>query len=88
MLDSPAATGVAADHDAISATPSGLLGYATAWLLYELRHDATAAKAFTGAHPQLLSDPNWPGSAVTQGGPATRGHRCDDHILGAPPPPA
>jgi hypothetical protein len=43
---------------------SGLLGYATAWLEYELRGDATAARAFTGAHPELVANTNWPGSAA------------------------
>ena len=42
--------------------PGGFLGYATAWLEYQLRGNATAAGAFTGAHPELVSNPNWPGS--------------------------
>lgn len=87
VLDSPAGSATRADHDAISAAPSALLGYATAWLLYELRHDAGAAKAFTGAHPQLLTDSNWPGSAVNRGGPARGGQRCDDRVAGSPSPP-
>jgi hypothetical protein len=41
-----------------SRNPGGLLGYATAWLEYRLRG------AFAGAHPELVSDANWPGSAV------------------------
>ncbi|MGH9006597.1 MAG: hypothetical protein ACRDV6_02615 [Acidimicrobiales bacterium] len=85
VLDSPSDSGERADHDAISATPTALLGYATAWLLYRLRHDAAAAKAFTGPDPQLLADRNWPGSSVTHGGPAPAG-RCDDHVAGAPSP--
>jgi hypothetical protein len=44
--------------------PAGELGYATAWLEYQLRGDATAAGAFTGAHPELVSNTNWPGSAT------------------------
>jgi hypothetical protein len=53
-----------ADHAAIDMHPGGFLGYATAWLEYQLRGDATAAGAFTGAHPELLSNTNWPGSAT------------------------
>jgi hypothetical protein len=60
--------GKPADHTAIENPPTGnpgdLLGYATAWLEYQLRGDATAAGAFTGAHPELVSNPNWPGSAT------------------------
>ena len=61
--------GKRADHTSIENTayggnPGGELGYATAWLEYQLRGDATAAGAFTGAHPELLSNTNWPGSAV------------------------
>ena len=58
-----------ADHASIENTadggnPGGFLGYATAWLEYRLRGDATAAGAFTGAHPELVSNTNWPGSAA------------------------
>jgi hypothetical protein len=61
--------GKRADHDSIANTanggnPGGELGYATAWLEYQLRGDATAAKAFTRAHPELVSNANWPGSAT------------------------
>jgi hypothetical protein len=38
-----------------------MLGYPTAWLEYQLRGDTTAARAFTGAHPELLSNTTWPG---------------------------
>jgi hypothetical protein len=41
-----------------------LLGYATAWLEYQLLGNVTAAGAFTGAHPELVSNANWPGSAT------------------------
>jgi hypothetical protein len=51
-----------ADHPSIDTNPGGMLGYATAWLEYQLRHDTTAAGAFTGPHPELLSNINWPGS--------------------------
>jgi len=53
-----------ADHPSIATNPAGFLGYATAWLEYRLRGDATAATAFTGPHPELLSNVNWPGSAI------------------------
>jgi hypothetical protein len=53
-----------ADHPSIATNPAGFLGYATAWLEYRLRGDATAATAFTGPRPELLSNANWPGSAV------------------------
>ena len=61
--------GKPADHASIVNTadggnPGGFLGYATAWLEYQLRGNAVAAGAFTGAHPELVSNPNWPGSAV------------------------
>jgi hypothetical protein len=53
-----------ADHTSIAQNPAGFLGYATAWLEYRLRGDTTAARAFTGTHPELLSNTNWPGSAI------------------------
>ena len=61
--------GKLADHASIQDTayggnPGGFLGYATAWLEYQLRGNATAAAAFTGPHPELVSNLNWPGSAV------------------------
>ena len=66
ILDSD---GKRADHASIEDTtyggnPGGELGYATAWLAYQLLGDTTAAAAFTGAHPELVSNSNWPGSAV------------------------
>lgn len=60
--------GKPADHTSIenppTGNPGGLLGYATAWLEYQLLGNATAAGAFTGPHPELVSNPNWPGSAT------------------------
>jgi hypothetical protein len=58
-----------ADHGSIADTadggnPDGFLGYATAWLEYQLRGSVIAAAAFTGPHPELTSNPNWPGSAT------------------------
>ena len=75
-LTAPAALGIIlesdgkrADHASIVDTayggnPAGELGYTTAWLAYQLRSDPTAAAAFTGAHPEMVSNANWPGSAV------------------------
>jgi len=61
--------GKRADHASIvdpayGGNPGGELGYATAWLAYQLRSDPTAAAAFTGAHPELVANTNWPGSAT------------------------
>ncbi len=61
--------GKRADHNSIANTasggnPGGELGYATAWLEYQLRGNTTAAPAFTGTHPELASNANWPGSAT------------------------
>jgi hypothetical protein len=61
--------GRAADHGSIENTadggnPDGFLGYATAWLEYQLRGNLTAAAAFAGPHPELTSNPNWPASAT------------------------
>ena len=69
IIASPATDGKPADHASIQDTadggnPGGFLGYATAWLEYQLRGNATAAGAFTGAHPELVSNTNWPGSAA------------------------
>jgi hypothetical protein len=61
--------GKLADHISIQnaaygGNPGGELGYATAWLEYQLRGNRTAAAAFTGPHPELVSNTNWPGSAT------------------------
>lgn len=61
--------GRAADHNSIQdaasgGNPGGELGYATAWLLYRLRGDATAAQAFSGTAPELLRNTNWSSAAV------------------------
>jgi hypothetical protein len=53
-----------ASYTLVWAHPGGFLGYATAWLEYQLRGNATAAGAFTGAHPEPVSNTNWPGSAT------------------------
>jgi pimeloyl-ACP methyl ester carboxylesterase len=60
--------GKTADHPSIqdaddSGNPGGFLGYATAWLEYQLLGNTAAAAAFTGSSPELVSNSNWPGSA-------------------------
>jgi pimeloyl-ACP methyl ester carboxylesterase len=50
----------------VGGNPGDELGYATAWLEYTLRADKQAAAGFSGRHPELVSDPNWPGSMVKQ----------------------
>ncbi len=64
--------GHSADHSsdqdaAFGGSPEGELGYATAWLEYTLRDDGKAAPAFTGHHPELVSNVDWPGSRVKEG---------------------
>jgi len=61
--------GRAADHNSVQdadvgGSPQNELGYATAWLEYTLRADKKAAAAFTGHHPELVSNGNWPLSMV------------------------
>lgn len=46
------------------ATTTSTVADATAWLAYQLRGDPVAGAAFTGPHPELVSNRNWPGSAV------------------------
>jgi pimeloyl-ACP methyl ester carboxylesterase len=61
--------GKTADHNSIQdaaagGNPGGFLGYATAWLEYQLRGDRTAARVFTGASPEMVANSNWPESMV------------------------
>jgi pimeloyl-ACP methyl ester carboxylesterase len=61
--------GRTADHASVEdsdlgGNPGDELGYATAWLEYTLRANKQAAAAFSGRHPALVSDPDWPGSMV------------------------
>jgi pimeloyl-ACP methyl ester carboxylesterase len=61
--------GVKTDHTsienaAIGGNPDEEIAYATAWLEFTLRGNREAAGAFTGAHPELTSNPDWPGSLV------------------------
>jgi Chlorophyllase enzyme len=60
--------GKAADHNSVQNTanggnPGGEMGYATAWLEYQLRGNGTAGTAFSGTSPELVANTNWPGSA-------------------------
>lgn len=52
------------DHNSIqnSGDPGAFLGYVTAWFMYRMRGDTTAAGAFTGPDPELVTNANWPGS--------------------------
>jgi pimeloyl-ACP methyl ester carboxylesterase len=64
-----ASGGVKVDHTsienaAIGGNPDEEIAYATAWLEYTLRGNREASGAFTGAHPELTSNPDWPGSRV------------------------
>jgi pimeloyl-ACP methyl ester carboxylesterase len=61
--------GAVADHSSIQNAangghPGGELGYATAWLEFTLRGNRRAASAFEGLHPELVANPDWPGSRV------------------------
>jgi pimeloyl-ACP methyl ester carboxylesterase len=56
-----------ADHISIQdrgGDPHTELGYATAWLEYQLRGDAQPAGAFSGARPEILANPSWPLTAI------------------------
>jgi pimeloyl-ACP methyl ester carboxylesterase len=60
-----------ADHASVEdsdlgGNPEDELGYATAWLEYTLLANKVAAAAFSGRHPELVFDSNWPGSMVKQ----------------------
>jgi pimeloyl-ACP methyl ester carboxylesterase len=64
-----ASGGVKVDHTsienaAIGGNPDEEIAYATAWLEFTLRGNRQAAGAFTGAHPELTSNPDWPESLV------------------------
>jgi hypothetical protein len=61
--------GVKVDHASIEnatygGNPGEEIAYATAWLEGNLQGDRQAARAFTGSHPELTSNPDWPGSKV------------------------
>jgi pimeloyl-ACP methyl ester carboxylesterase len=48
-----------ADHVTIQGDGGRFLGYLTAWLQFQLRDDADAARAFTGDHPELDGNSHW-----------------------------
>jgi hypothetical protein len=52
------------ENAAIGGNPGEEIAYATAWLEFTLRGNRQAAGAFTGSHPELTSNPDWPGSLV------------------------
>jgi pimeloyl-ACP methyl ester carboxylesterase len=52
------------ENAAIGGNPDEEIAYATAWLEFTLLGNRQAAGAFTGAHPELTSNPDWPGSKV------------------------
>jgi pimeloyl-ACP methyl ester carboxylesterase len=52
------------ENAAIGGNPDEEIAYATAWLEFTLRGNRQAARAFTGSHPELTSNPDWPGSSV------------------------
>lgn len=61
--------GRAADHSSIQDTiyggnPGGELAYPTAWLEYQLMGKVALRRAFTGAKAEIVTNPNWHGSAV------------------------
>jgi pimeloyl-ACP methyl ester carboxylesterase len=60
-----AAVGVlkGAGHNTIQGTGGGFVGYITAWLMYQLRGDATARNAFAGTR-ELVSNTNWQNQAT------------------------
>lgn len=48
-----------ADHNTIQGTGGRFLGYLTAWLKFQLQDDSYAAAAFTGATPEINTNPAW-----------------------------
>jgi pimeloyl-ACP methyl ester carboxylesterase len=60
-----AAVGVlkGAGHNTIQNDDNGFVGYITAWLMYQLRGDATARNAFAGTR-ELISNTNWQNQAT------------------------
>ncbi|MGQ0630556.1 MAG: poly(ethylene terephthalate) hydrolase family protein [Sporichthyaceae bacterium] len=48
-----------ADHLTIQYSGGGYLGYLTAWMRWQLSGDRHAARAFTGADPEMRRNPHW-----------------------------
>ena len=62
-LGGPRAMALRTDTDHGSMLYSGD-GYVTAWLMYWLRRDEEAGKAFLGQEAELMHNPLWQGGAV------------------------
>jgi pimeloyl-ACP methyl ester carboxylesterase len=65
-VPAPAAMGLLkdADHNTVQHDAAGYRGYITAWYRYRLMDDPVAARAFTGPHPELLTNPAWQDQAL------------------------
>ena len=48
-----------ADHLAIQRDGGGYLGYLTAWMMWQLRHDPYSASAFISSTAEFRTNPNW-----------------------------
>ena len=64
-LGGPKAMALRTDTDHGSMLYSGD-GYVTAWLMYWLRGDEEAGKAFSGEAPELAGNPNWRGVQISR----------------------
>lgn len=64
-LGGPKAMALRTDTDHGSMLHSGD-GYVTAWLMYWLRGDEEAGKAFWGEAPELAGNPNWRGVQISR----------------------
>ena len=64
-LGGPKAMALRTDTDHGSMLYSGD-GYVTAWLMYWLRGDEEAGKAFWGEAPELAGNPNWRGVQISR----------------------
>ena len=64
-LGGPKAMALRTDTDHGSMLYSGD-GYVTAWLMYWLREDEEAGKAFWGEAPELAGNPNWRGVQISR----------------------
>jgi hypothetical protein len=65
-VQGPAAMGMlrGADHNTVQHDAGGYRGYITAWFRYLLMDDPAAARAFTGASPELLANPAWQDQSI------------------------
>ena len=58
-LPAALAVRVGAGHDEIRGNGGRERGYVTAWLMFQLFGDETAAAAFSGTHPEISSNSGW-----------------------------